>query len=69
MGKKTHGGGILLVKLQAKVCSFTKSNTPPWVVFMFLKLYKWYQIARSVTNKSKYLFKVRCVVAQKPWKR
>ena len=26
----THGGVILLVKLQAKDCNFTKS-TPPWV--------------------------------------
>ena len=24
-----------------KVCNFTKSNTPPWVVFTFFKLYKW----------------------------
>ena len=22
-------------------CNFTKSNTPPWVFFTFLKLYKW----------------------------
>ena len=26
----------------------TKSNTPPWLFFTFLKLYKWYQIAQSV---------------------
>ena len=32
-----HGEVLLLVKLQAK------SNTPPWVFFTFLKLYKWYQ--------------------------
>ena len=31
---------LLLVKLQAKACNFTKSNTPPWVFFTFLK-YKW----------------------------
>ena len=29
--------------------NFTKSNTPPWVFFMFLKLYKWYQIAQRIT--------------------
>ena len=22
--------------------NFTESNTPPWVFFMFFKLYKWY---------------------------
>ena len=27
--KNTHGGVLLLGKLQAKVCNFTKSNTPP----------------------------------------
>ena len=25
------------------------SNTPPWVSFTFFKLYKWYQIAQSVS--------------------
>ena len=28
---------------------FTKSNTPPWVFFTFLKLYEWYQIAQNIT--------------------
>ena len=27
--KNTHGGVLLLAKLQAKVYNFTKSNTPP----------------------------------------
>ena len=27
----------------------TKSNTPPWVFFMFFKLYEWYQIAQSTS--------------------
>ena len=31
--KNTHGGVLLLVELQAKGCNFTKSNTPPWVIF------------------------------------
>ena len=31
--KNTHGGVLLLV-----ACNFTKSNTPPWVFFTFLKL-------------------------------
>ena len=25
------------------------ANTPPWVFFRFLKLYKWYQIAQWIT--------------------
>ena len=36
--KSTHGGELLLVKLQAS------KNTHPWVFFTFFKLYKWYQI-------------------------
>ena len=43
--KKSHGRVLLL-----KVCSFTKSSTPPWVFFMIFKLYKWYQIAQRITN-------------------
>ena len=26
-----------------------KSNTPPWVFFTFLKLYKWYQILKRIS--------------------
>ena len=41
-------------------CSFsncTKSNTPPWVFFMLLKLYKWYQIAqRTAYEISQFIF-------------
>ena len=36
------------VKLQAY---FTKSNTPSWVLFTFLKLYNWYQIAQRILWK------------------
>ena len=46
--KDTHGGVLLLVKLQA-FSNFIKSNTPPWVFFTFLKLYKSYQIAQNIT--------------------
>ena len=49
--KSTHGGVLLLVKLQASACNYTKSNTPLWVFFTFLKLYKWYQIVQRVTYK------------------
>ena len=40
--KNTHGGTLFLVKLQAKVCNFAKSNTLPWVLFTFFKLCTWY---------------------------
>ena len=43
--KSTHGGMLLLVKLQTETSSFTKGNTSPYVFFTFLKLCKWYQIA------------------------
>ena len=33
----------------SKACNFTKSNGPLWVFFTFLKLFKWYQIAQSIT--------------------
>ena len=47
--KHTHGGLLILVKLQTSACNFTKINTPPWVFFTFFNLYKWYQIAQSTT--------------------
>ena len=34
--KNTHGGVFFLVKLQAKTCNFTKSNTPSCVFSRFL---------------------------------
>ena len=51
--KKAHGRVIRSVNLNAEACNFTKSNNPPWVVFMFLILYKWQQIALSITYKFK----------------
>ena len=47
--KNTHGGVLILVKLQAEACIFTKINTPPWLFFTFLKLCKWHQIAQRTT--------------------
>ena len=35
---------------KAKACNFNKSNIPPWVFFMLLKLYKRYQITQSISN-------------------
>ena len=47
--ENTHGEGLLLVKLKALACNFTKSNTLPWLFFMFLKLHKWYQLAQRIS--------------------
>ena len=35
--KNTHGGVLLLVKMQGSACKFTKSNTLAWVFCTFLK--------------------------------
>ena len=37
------------VKNIHEACNFNKSNTPPWMFFAFFKLYKWCQIAQSIT--------------------
>ena len=34
--KNTHEGVLVLVKLQAEACNFTKINIPPCVFFTFL---------------------------------
>ena len=52
--KNTHEGVLILVKLQAEACNFTKINTPPWAFFTFFKLYKWYQIAQRITYANIY---------------
>ena len=46
--KNTHGGLLILVKLQASACNFTEINTPLWVFFTFFKSYGWYQIAQRI---------------------
>ena len=51
-GKNTHGGVLLLVKLQVEPSNFTKSNISPRMFFTFFKFCKWYQIVKSVTNMS-----------------
>ena len=48
--KNTNGGLLILVKLQASACNFSKINTPPWVFFTFFKLYKLYQIVQRITH-------------------
>ena len=47
--ENTHGGVLVLVKLQAEASNFTKINTHPWVLFTFFKFYKWYQIEQRTT--------------------
>ena len=32
-----------------RIDTFTKSNTPPWVLLTFFKLYKWYRIVQLIT--------------------
>ena len=49
--KNTPRGVLLLVKLQTKVRTFTKSNIPSWVFFTFFKLNKCYQIAKGILYK------------------
>ena len=46
--KNNHRGVLLLVKLQAKACNFTKINTSPSVIFTFFK------IAQMVPNRAKF---------------
>ena len=48
--KNTDEELLILVKLQALACNFTKIKTPPWVFFTLFKLYKLYQIAQRVAN-------------------
>ena len=40
---------LILVKLLALACNFTKINTPPWVLFTIFKLYKCCQMAQRTT--------------------
>ena len=45
------------------VSNFTKGNTPPGVFFTFSELYKWYQIAQSVTYEDSRISKFRILEA------
>ena len=47
-----HQGGVL------KTCNFTKSNTTPWVFFMFFKLYKWQQIAQHTYKLKGWVLRI-----------
>ena len=49
---------LLLVKLQAKACNFTKSNALPWMFFTFLK------IVQIVPNREKHLI-LQCALGDR----
>ena len=51
--KNTNRGVYFITSLRASACNFTKNNTPSWAFFMFLKSYKWYQIAQSTSYRKK----------------
>ena len=53
MGLKSYGydGNDGFFKV-ASACNFIKSNNPPWAIFTFFKLCKWYQIAQSVSSNN-----------------
>ena len=52
--KNTHGGVLILVKLQASADNFTKINTPPWVFFTFVQMHvcMFVQIVQMVPNRA-----------------
>ena len=56
--KKTHGRVLLLVKLQAKGCNFTKSNALLWMFFTFFK------IVQIVPNWEKHLI-LQCALGDR----
>ena len=45
----SHDKHVMRCSIWYYLYNFTKINTPPWVLFTFLKLYKWYQIAQRIT--------------------
>ena len=61
--ENTHGGKLILVKLQASACNFTKINTPPWVFFTFFKLYKWCQIAQRIQISFRFFCRGSTILA------
>ena len=47
--KNSHGGVLLLVRMQDEACIFIKGNTPSWMFFTFFKQYKCYLIAQCIS--------------------
>ena len=58
--RNTRARVLLLANIQASVwnvtksITYSKSITPQWVFFTFFKLYKWNQIAQSVSYTQSY---------------
>ena len=48
--KSIHGEVLVLEKLQASTCTFTKSNFSPWVFFTLFNLCKWCQSEQKASN-------------------
>ena len=50
--RETHPWGSVTFsgRMKPLKAAVNKSSTPLWVFFTFFKLYKWYQIAQSVSN-------------------
>ena len=46
---------ILYLRRSRRCGTIFTSNTSPWVFFTLLKLYKWYQIAQSITFRLRHL--------------
>ena len=46
----------LFAKSQTSDCNFAESKTSSWVFFTFFKLYKWYQIAQSITRSTSKVY-------------
>ena len=61
--KNTHGGVLILVKLQAEACNFTKGNIPPWVFSRFLNCTNGTKSRNAPQNKKNYLLK-QCTVCR-----
>ena len=59
--KSSYEGVLLLVKLQPKVCNFTKSNTHSWLFSTLLKFYKWDRIAQSASHYLTYFSQKRAI--------
>ena len=55
--EKKQGGVIFLVELQVEACDFNKSNTPPWGLFTFLKLYKFENEDTRLTSNTPLHFR------------
>ena len=65
--KNNHGRVLLLVKLQALACNFTKRAVLHGCLLRFLNLHKLYHIAQRITNKKDSWLVFRFDVVTHPW--